>query len=142
MDSMPPPMVTSDQPDHDAHGAQGDGFQARGAKTVDRGAGHLVRKAGDLGRVAADVEPLLGFGKGAADHHVVDILGIELGYFLHRCFQNKGEQIQRQGVFEGPFGPLAAGRPDRTDDISFFHGIPSRKMLGCFARIVFRLRGV
>ena len=68
---------------HDAHGAQGDGLEARGAEAVDGGAADRLGKSSDLGGDAADIEALFGLGKGAADHDIVDHGGGEARGLFH-----------------------------------------------------------
>ena len=101
--------------------ALGDGLQAGRAEAVDGHGRDLDRQPGAQGGDARDVHALLGFGHGAAEDDVVDLLGIELRDALEGALDGDGGQIVGTGGAQGSFVGLADRGADGTDDYDFTH---------------------
>jgi hypothetical protein len=76
MDSIPPPMVTSDQPAMTRSEARAMASRPEEQKRLTVAPETVSGKPAILAGDAADVEPLLGLGKGTADHDVVDLFRV------------------------------------------------------------------
>ena len=69
-----------------------------------------VRMSRDLGRGFGDVGALIADRRHAAEHHVIDLAGVEGGALLQRREQ-PGHQIHRFDAVQGPVSlALAPGR--------------------------------
>jgi len=126
MDSVPPATMTSAEPARMRSAAKGNGLQAGRAES-----GLMVialvfdGKSGAERGDARDVHALFAFGHGAAEDHVVYVLGVEgRGTRASRFLDSQGRRDRRGRV--GAQGTLigaaygSAGR--RENDDGFWHG--------------------
>ena len=86
-------------PDH-VDGAV-NGLEAGRAEPVDSLGGHVVGQAGPQTDQAADVIALNLLTFGAADDHVSDVLGIQLGELVQHLAQHLPAEVHGMGVLEG-----------------------------------------
>ena len=104
-----------------------DRFQAGAAKTIELKPGRLPVPAGCERRRLADATALLAIGRNAADHHVVDLAGIQIVATGKRV-QRTCEQIDRLDVVQGAARFAAtARRANCIENHGFGHGgLPDR----------------
>ncbi|MNR21796.1 hypothetical protein D3C85_1387150 [compost metagenome] len=94
----------------DFHRTKVHGFQPRGAEAVDLHACHADIPSGHLGRGFGDVGALIADRRHAAEHHVIDLAGIEGGPLLQGSEQ-PGDQVHRFDAVQGAVSlAFATGR--------------------------------
>ena len=71
--------------------------------------------------IAAQVVALLAAGQAAAEHQVVDVLGVQLGDLGERGLDDRGGQVVRAQVLQGALEGPADGRAGGRDDHGFGH---------------------
>src|SRR6185312_16184178 len=77
---------------------------------------------GEEAREAGDVEPLLALGHGAADEHVLDVLGPDAGA-RDEAGDNGGDQLVRANPRQRTLLGEVEGRAGITDDDDVLHGL-------------------
>ena len=107
---------------HDLRRRHVGGFEARGAEAVDLHARHGLGIARDDGRGAGDVGTLLADRHDAAQHDVVDQVGVELVAVAQRLQGGDGEPHRGHFVQRAILAALAARGADGVVDECVGHG--------------------
>ena len=111
--------------EHDAFGSHGDGLQAGGTEAIDGHGGTLDGQSGAQRGDARDVHALLGFGHGAAQNDVFDLLGIEARDAVDGAANGDGGQIVGAGGVQRALIGFADGGANGTGDNGFFSWLNS-----------------
>jgi hypothetical protein len=119
--STPPAMITSPMPAMICWAAMAIDLQAARAETVDRLAGGFMGRPARSADDARQVHALLGFGEGAAQHHVFDFLGINAGARDHGLDDFRRHVIGTHGA-QRALGGLAHGSAGGRYNNSIAHG--------------------
>ncbi len=108
---------------HDLRRRHVGGFEARGAEAVDLHARHGLGVARDDGRGAGDVRALLADRHDAAQHDVVDQVGVELVAVAQRLQGGHGQPHRGHFVQRAILAALAARGADGVVDECVGHGV-------------------
>jgi hypothetical protein len=104
----------------DLHRRRVDGLEARGAEAIQLHAGDRLRQAGlDRGGLG-DVAALVTDRRDAAEHDVVDALGVELAMASEHLVHQADDEVDRLGRVQRPVDlALAPRRANRVEDKRF-----------------------
>ena len=122
------------EPSHDALGGQCNRLQSGGAEAVDSHRRATHRQARAQGGDARHVVPLLGFGHGATQDDILNLLRVEAGNAAQNLLNHRRSHVVRAGVSQCAAGRLANRRSRDGCNNRFLHSIllSSRNALTLF----------